>query len=82
MAIDTSNEVYVSSNIRCLAETSFSLWTLIEADVGMLSFNGTFRLRDGRVGVYGVGIDDLPYYTTINPLTGRFEPIQLAISTP
>jgi hypothetical protein len=49
--------------------------------VGLLSFNGSFRLRDGRVGVYGIGIDDLPYYTTMDPATHMFEPIRLAVST-
>ncbi|CAF4142354.1 unnamed protein product, partial [Rotaria socialis] len=59
-------------------ETSFSAWSLLQTDIGLLSFNGSFRLRDGRIGVYGIGIDDLPYYTTMNPVTHSFEPIKLA----
>ncbi|CAF3426673.1 unnamed protein product [Rotaria socialis] len=78
LAIDTSNEVYVSSNTDCTHETSFSAWSLLQTDIGLLSFNGSFRLRDGRIGVYGIGIDDLPYYTTMNPVTHSFEPIKLA----
>ena len=81
LAIDTSNEVYVSSNTNCVHEDSFSPWLLLQTDVGLLSFNGSFRLRDGRVGVYGIGIDDLPYYTTMDPITHSFEPIKLAVST-
>lgn len=81
IAIDTSNEVYVSSNRNCVQENVFTPWTVLQTDVGMLSFNGSFRLRDGRVGIYGVGIDDLPYYTTMDPNTHGFEPIQLAVST-
>jgi hypothetical protein len=81
LAIDTSNTVYVSSNINCAHQDLFSSWSLLQTDVGLLSFNGSFRLRDGRVGVYGIGIDDLPYYTTMDPITHIFEPIKLAIST-
>lgn len=81
LAIDTSNEVYVSSNTNCAHQDLFLPWLLLETDVGMLSFNGSFRLRDGRIGVYGIGIDDLPYYTTMDPITHMFEPIKLAVSS-
>ncbi|CAF4347524.1 unnamed protein product, partial [Adineta steineri] len=81
LAIDTSNEVYVSSNVNCAHQDSFSSWSILQTDIGLLSFNGSFRLRDGRIGVYGIGIDDLPYYTTMDPITHTFEPIKLAIST-
>ncbi|CAF1205385.1 unnamed protein product [Rotaria sordida] len=80
LAIDTSNEVYVSSNTDCAHQDSFTPWSLLQTDVGLLSFNGSFRLPDGRIGVYGIGIDDLPYYTTMNPVTHNFEPIKLAVS--
>ncbi|CAF0981751.1 unnamed protein product [Adineta steineri] len=81
LAIDTSNEVYVSSNVNCAHQDSFSSWSILQTDIGLLSFNGSFRLRDGRIGVYGIGIDDLPYYTTMDPITHTFEPIKLAISS-
>ncbi|CAF5058269.1 unnamed protein product, partial [Rotaria sp. Silwood1] len=80
LAIDTSNEVYVSSNTNCAHQESFSPWSLLQTDVGLLSFNGSFRLRDGRVCGCGIGIDDLPYYTTMNPVTHNFESIKLAVS--
>ncbi len=80
LAIDTSNAVYVSSNKNCAHQDSFSSWLLLQTEVGLLSFNGSFRLRDGRVGVYGIGIDDLPYYTTMDPMTHMFEQIKSAIS--
>ena len=82
LAIDTSNEIYISSNRNCSKENSFSNWIVLQTEVGLLSFNGSFRLRDGRVGVYGVGIDDLPYYTILNPFSHQFEPVRLAISNP
>ncbi|CAF1164244.1 unnamed protein product, partial [Didymodactylos carnosus] len=81
LAIDSSNEVYVSSNSDCAHQDTWTPWLLLQADVGLVSFNGTFRLRDGRIGIFGVGIDDLPYYTTMNPATDLFEPIKLAAST-
>ncbi|UJR30285.1 hypothetical protein I4U23_017823 [Adineta vaga] len=80
LAIDTSNAVYVSSNTNCAQQDLFSSWSLLHTDVGLLSFNGSFRLRDGRLGVYGIGIDDLPYYTTMDPITHTFETIKLAIT--
>ena len=81
LAIDTSNAVYVSSNTDCAHQDSFSSWSILHTDVGLLSFNGTFRLRDGSLGVYGIGIDDLPYYTIINPVTHTFQSIKLAVTT-
>ena len=81
LAIDTSNAVYVSSNTDCAHQDSFSSWSILHTDVGLLSFNGTFRLPDGSLGVYGIGIDDLPYYTIMNPVKHTFESIKLAVTT-
>ena len=66
--------------MNCPQQDSFSPWTILQTEIGLLSFNGSFRLRDGRVGVFGVGIDDLPYYTTMDPVSHLFEPIKLAVS--
>lgn len=82
LAIDTSNQVYVNTNRFCVRDSIFSNWALLQTDVGLLSFNGSFHLRDGRLGIYGVGIDDLPYYTILNSETHQFQPIQLAITNP
>ncbi|CAF1227074.1 unnamed protein product [Rotaria sordida] len=72
LAIDTNNNLQLSTNLNCALVDNFSEWISISTNLKFKQFNKTFRLRDGNIGVLGIDSQNRPYYIYLDPKTNRF----------
>jgi hypothetical protein len=72
IAIDTNNNLQLSTNSNCALSDNFSEWIPIETNLKFKQFDKAFRLRDGNIGVLGIDIQNQPYYIFLDSQTNRF----------
>jgi hypothetical protein len=72
IAIDTNNNLQLSTNPNCASADNFSEWIPISTSLKFKQFNETFRLRDGNIGVLGIDSQNRAYYIFLDPKTNRF----------
>ena len=72
IAIDTNNNLQLSTNFNCAVTDNFSEWILIPTDLKFKQFDKSFRLRDGNIGVLGIDERNRAYYIFLDPKTNRF----------
>ncbi|CAF2368263.1 unnamed protein product [Rotaria sp. Silwood2] len=72
LAIDTNNNLQLSTNLNCAVLDNFSEWIPISPNLKFKQFDKTFRLRDGNIGVLGIDGQNRPYYIFLDPKTNRF----------
>ena len=72
IAIDTNNDVQVSTNTNCAVNDNFSEWILMPTNLKFKQFDKIFRLRDGHIGVLGIDGFNQPYYIFLDPKTNGF----------
>ncbi|CAF3372234.1 unnamed protein product [Rotaria sp. Silwood1] len=72
LAIDTNNNLQVSTNLNCALLDNFSEWISISTNLKFKQFDKTFRLHDGNIGVLGIDGQNRPYYIFLDPKTNRF----------
>ncbi|CAF3893505.1 unnamed protein product [Adineta steineri] len=79
-AIDTNNNLQLSTNINCAASDNFSEWIPISTNLKFKQFDKIFRLRDGNIGVLGIDNQNQPYYMFLDPQIDRFTSPRLAFT--
>ncbi|CAF4441780.1 unnamed protein product [Rotaria socialis] len=80
LAIDTNNNLQLSTNFNCAQLDSFTEWTPISANLKFKQFDKIFRLRDGNIGVLGIDSQNRPYYLYLDPKTSHFTSPRLAFT--
>ncbi len=72
IAIDTNNNLQLSTNSNCALVDNFSEWIPIPTNLKFKQFDKTFRLRDDRIGILGIDGQNRAYYLFLDPKTNRF----------
>jgi hypothetical protein len=72
LAIDTNNNLQLSSNLNCGLADNFSEWIPIQTNLKFTQFDKSFRLRDGNIGALGIDGQNRVYYIFLDPTTNRF----------